>query len=257
MKKFILLFFVSALLIPQIVFAASFYFSPSSGSYHRNENFTVSVFINAESAVNAVQGTVKFPTKYLDVISVHKVNGVKSIIDLWVESPSFSNATEIGNISFEGIILNPGFTGTKGKLFDIVFRAKEEGVTAVHLTEFAILANDGLGTNISSTGKIASFSILPEHVFLQKESEDIKNIESKVKEVEEWIISVEAQQKSWRDPSLIEDSFLSFWNILPYWVKVSMLSLIGIVAVVLAFIVILFGMVMFVWSRGFILRNKG
>ena len=138
----------------QSVDAASLILSPSSGSYHQGENFTVSVLLNTDQPANAVYGIVAYPTKYINVISVNNTN---SIIDFWVNKPSFSNFGNSGNITFEGIILNPGFTGSGGKIANIVFRAKEQGSADIKITELAILANDGLGTNIASVGGQSNF----------------------------------------------------------------------------------------------------
>ncbi len=86
--------------------------------------------------MNAVSGAISFP-KNLTVSSVSKAN---SIISLWTVEPTFSNSA--GTVNFEGIVLNPGFTGDNGKVMSITFTAKSSGIAAVSYTSGSVLAND-------------------------------------------------------------------------------------------------------------------
>jgi len=140
--------------------AAYFYFSPDKGSYYKNENFKVSVFVNSDISINAAEAIINFPTEYLEAATVNNIVN-NSIIDLWVQKPSFSNAGNTGNVRFEGVILNPGYSGPNGKLLEITFRIKKEGAAELNFDGFSILANDGLGTNVSTPGANASFVLLP------------------------------------------------------------------------------------------------
>ncbi len=227
--------------------AAYFYFSPSNGTYNRSGNFTVSVFVNAETAINAVQGTVNFPTAYLEAIDVESNN--YSIVDLWVEKPSFSNAGEIGNVRFEGVILNPGFSGTQGKVIDVVFRAKKEGAAELNFTDFAILANDGLGTNVSAQNGKAIFTLLSalspkeEKTVQQK---DINAINEKIKAFEQKIGLMSQTSTSVVMPE-IEKGILGLWSILPKWVKMTTLIFVGVTTVILSLIILGLGLVVFIW----------
>jgi hypothetical protein len=138
------LFGVSLALLPQAVTAASLYFSPSSGSYAVGSAFSVSVYASsADQAMNAASGVVSFPQDKLEVTSLSKSG---SIFSLWVQEPSFSNS--VGAINFEGIVLNPGFTGSGGKIFTINFKAKSAGTAVLNFSSGSALANDGQGTNI-------------------------------------------------------------------------------------------------------------
>ena len=135
--------------------AASLYFSPSSGTYQTGRNFTVSVDAQSSVALNAASGVVTFPTDKLEAIGVSKV---ASIFNLWIQEPSFSNAGTLGNVRFEGIVLNPGFTGD-GKLISVTFRVKSAGEANLAFSSGSVLANDGLGTNILSNLNTASFTL--------------------------------------------------------------------------------------------------
>lgn len=124
--------------------AASLYLSPSSGSYEVGKSFSVSIYVSsADQAMNAASGTLTFPADKLTVTALGKGG---SIISLWVQEPSFSNGN--GTINFEGIVLNPGYTGSSGKIITINFKTKTTGNAALAFSSGSILANDGSGTNI-------------------------------------------------------------------------------------------------------------
>jgi len=134
---------------------ASLYLSPSSKSYQIGQNFTVTVFVSsAEQAMNGAQGTISFPADKLSVTSVSKSG---SVVSLWTQEPSFSNSA--GTINFEGIVLNPGFTGSAGKMISINFKTKAAGGAVVSFSSGSILANDGKGTSILAGFGNARFNI--------------------------------------------------------------------------------------------------
>jgi hypothetical protein len=74
-----------------------------------------------------------------------------------VQEPSFSNSA--GTVNFEGIALNPGFTGASGKLLTVNFRVKTAGVAGLNFSSGSVLANDGQGTNILTSLGNAQFSL--------------------------------------------------------------------------------------------------
>lgn len=135
--------------------AASLYFSPSSGSYSVGKTITASVYVSSsDQAINAASGIISFPQDKLQVVSLSKTG---SIMSLWVQEPSFSNTS--GTINFEGIILNPGFIGSNGKVINIVFKAKAPGVAPLSFFSGSVLANDGKGTNILTSSGSAKYNI--------------------------------------------------------------------------------------------------
>jgi len=139
----------------QTVEAANLYFSPSSGSHTIGTTFSVSVYVSsAEQAMNAASGVISFPTDKLSVVSLSKSG---SVFSLWVQEPSFSNSA--GTVNFEGIALNPGFTGASGKAISITFRTKAAGNAPLTFSSGSVLANDGKGTNILTGLGDANFSI--------------------------------------------------------------------------------------------------
>ncbi|MDO8583867.1 MAG: hypothetical protein Q7R83_01680 [bacterium] len=138
--------------------AASLYLSPASGTYTIRQNFTVNVNVaSADQAMNALSGTVSFPTDRLQVASISKGG---SIMSLWVAEPSFSNSA--GTISFEGVVLNPGYKGSGGRVLSITFRGTKLGPAAVRFSGGQILANDGQGTDITKGLGGGTYTINPE-----------------------------------------------------------------------------------------------
>lgn len=152
--KVVLIFLLFGLL-PVVADAATLYFSPSSGFYNVGQSFSASVYVSsADQAINAASGAISFPQDKLEVVSLSKSG---SIFSLWVQEPSFSNSA--GVINFEGIVLNPGFTGATGKIITINFRAKAAGSALLNFSSGSALANDGKGTNILASLGTSQFSL--------------------------------------------------------------------------------------------------
>ncbi len=146
-----------------IIFLSSFGFanatnitlSPNSADYTIGKTYTVEVKVsNNQDDINGVSGSLSFPSNLLQVTSISKTG---SIINTWAEEPIFSN-TE-GAVSFEGVILNPGFSAQSGKIITIFFKAKASGVANISFKSGSVLANDGNATNVLGTLGSASFSI--------------------------------------------------------------------------------------------------
>ncbi len=135
--------------------AASLFLSPETGSFNVGQTFSVSVFVSSpDQTMNAADGVISFPANKLQVISLSKS---ASLFSLWVKEPSFSNS--VGTLSFEGVVLNPGFAGSAGKLLTITFRAEDAGSAPVSFSSGSILANDGRGTNILTSLESANYFI--------------------------------------------------------------------------------------------------
>lgn len=209
--------------------------SPANGTFHKGQNFTVAVVVDADVPVNAVSGIVTFPTANLEVIGVNKTN---SIVNLWVQEPSFSNAAASGNVQFEGVILNPGFAGRGGRVINIVFRAKSEGSANINFLEFAALANDGLGTNVGDAGSGSRFIITAPAVPAATQSTPPPGARTGAAAPDE------------------ESTGLGYWDVLPRWIQLAVLALIGIATIILALLVLVFGIIILVWAWNQAWRRK-
>ncbi len=139
----------------QVAEAATLSFAPASGSYTVGNTFAVAVRVSStDQAMNAASGAIAFSNNKLEVVSLSKSG---SIFNLWVQEPSFSNST--GMVSFEGIVLDPGFTGANGKIITVNFRVKSAGTAPISFSSGSVLANDGAGTSILKSLGGASFNL--------------------------------------------------------------------------------------------------
>lgn len=129
--------------------------SPAGGAYSVNDKINVTIVVNTEGqAINAVDGIIGFDPSVLQVTGISKSN---SIVNLWVQEPSYSNS--VGNITFGGVALNPGYSGSGGRVLTISLKAKKIGQGALNFTTASILANDGSGTNVLDAMNGALFNI--------------------------------------------------------------------------------------------------
>ncbi len=143
------------LFVPHATFAATLSLSPAAASVAAGNIITVTAVVNSQGvAVNNAEAIIQFPTDLLQVISVSRS---ASIFTLWVEEPTFSNVT--GRVSFNGGITNPGFLGSQGQLVAVTFRAVKAGTASVLLSDAAVRANDGLGTNVLSSKAGATLTV--------------------------------------------------------------------------------------------------
>ncbi len=132
--------------------AATLYFSPRAGTYIVGKSFSVSINVSTVDSANAFEGTINFPEDKLQLTSLSKSG---SIMSLWVQEPSFSNS--VGTVRFEGVVLNPGYTGSSGKIITLNFKVKSAGEARLGFADGAVLANDGEGTNILTGAGAADF----------------------------------------------------------------------------------------------------
>ncbi len=157
-NRLVCLFIVAGIfLLAQSSLAASLSLSPASGSYQADKVFSVAVYVSSsDQSINAVSGSVSFPADKLEVVALTKSG---TVVNLWVQEPNFSNTS--GTVSFEGLVLNPGYKGSGGKVINISFRVKSGGNGTAELSfkNGSVLANDGKGTNVLSGLGKASFTL--------------------------------------------------------------------------------------------------
>lgn len=135
---------------------ASLFISPSSKSYVVGQSFTVVLNLSADLAVNAVEGSLVYPTDKLEALSVSKAG---SIVSLWVNEPVISKNS--GSVYFAGVILNPGYKGSGAKILSVNFRVKSPGDASVTVANGSALANDGYGTQILSSISEGRYKLEP------------------------------------------------------------------------------------------------
>ncbi len=129
---------VAFFIFPATASAATLFATTPKTNYSVGETIPVTIYVSAGGqAINAVEGRVSFPSDKLSGVSVSKSG---SIVNLWVQEPSVS--------SFTGVILNPGYSGSRGRILTVNLRARAPGEATISLGSASVLANDGLGTNV-------------------------------------------------------------------------------------------------------------
>lgn len=171
MKRFFLPFLVFGLLLflflhtsPAFaisdITAASLFVGPATGFYTVGDTFTVSLFLSTGGqAVNAIEANLRFPPDKLQVVTP---STGKSLIQVWVDQPSYSN-TE-GTLRFQGAIPSPGINTRSGMISTVTFRVKQTGVAALKILDTSrVLLNDGKGTDVlgERTGGIYELILPP------------------------------------------------------------------------------------------------
>jgi hypothetical protein len=142
-KYFLASLFV-VIFLPSVLYAADLNVLPTSTTLAVGDTYTATLQVKSPStSINAVSGTLSFPTELLSVVSISRTG---SIVNFWAQEPTFSNT--IGAVNFEGVVMSPGFTGSQGKILQVTFRAKHTGSGIIKLTNGSVLANDGEGTNV-------------------------------------------------------------------------------------------------------------
>lgn len=139
---FTAIFFVSS---SRALGQGSLYIGPPTGTFTVGSTFTVSVYLNTGGQfVNAIEANLSFSPDKLQVVS--PTTG-KSIIQLWVDQPSYSNLD--GTIKFQGAIPTPGINTQAGVISTITFRVRSTGTATIKILDTSrVLLNDGKGTDI-------------------------------------------------------------------------------------------------------------
>jgi len=224
MRNFKLNLFLVALTI--IVFSIAF-FRPniadaaSLGLFIDKENpvvgdtLVVDLKIDSEDeSINAAQATVKFPSNILKSQSIDKTD---SIFNFWLDEPSSDN--DLGEISFIGGSTISGYSGKSLQVLRMKFKVIGNGEASLVFSDTAISSADGSGSNVLSTSKGISFSVLSkseigkiQQAQITREAEVASNLPAKpvlsvslYSNPENWYNLVSDFSASWNLPKDITD----------------------------------------------------
>jgi hypothetical protein len=137
------------------VLAADISPSPSSQIVEEGRSFVVSVELNNNStSVNGLTAKMMYPSDLLKAVSISKSG---SVVEMWPQEPDIRS--EIGAIPFEGIILNPGFSGSNGLIYKVTFLPLAKGTARVYFSSGNVFANDGEATDVLSSLGSATYTI--------------------------------------------------------------------------------------------------
>lgn len=139
---------------------ASIFLGRADGTYTVGSTFTVSIYVNTGGrSVNAIEANLSFPA---DKIQVVNPTAGKSLIQIWVNQPSFSNSE--GTLKFQGAIPTPGINTESGVISTVTFRVKDTGTAIIKVLDSSrVLLNDGQGTDIlgQRTGGVYNLILPP------------------------------------------------------------------------------------------------
>lgn len=157
-KKIVIFLSLALLLLgPVFAWSADLSLATAKSTYEVGEIIPVKIYLNSPGqASNAVSGTLSFSSAMGEVSSLSKIG---SVINMWVAEPAYFNKD--GQANFEGVVLNPGFSGAKGLVLTVNLRPKSTGTLKLSFANGSILANDGQGTNILNKLGRLDLTIIP------------------------------------------------------------------------------------------------
>ncbi len=130
----------------QRAFAADLSIVPQSLTVEEGRPFTVSFYVSGNTAsLNAVSAKFSYSK---ELIKFNSFSRVGSILQMWSVEPKVDSA--LGSGSFEGVILNPGFSDERGLLLKASFMPLKDGDAAIKILSGNIYANDGDATDLTS-----------------------------------------------------------------------------------------------------------
>jgi hypothetical protein len=141
---------------------------PTQRNVRVGETVSIAIRVRADESINALSGVLRHSSN-LEVLSFSREG---SIVNFWIKEPQRDGIS----ISFEGVILNPGFIGNNGNVVRIQFKALREGTATVTFEQGSLLANDGLGTNILGGFENATLSIIaPSGIVIQENEKALED----------------------------------------------------------------------------------
>lgn len=150
MKKLLFIFTLISILLPQLTMAALVTTSVTSNSVSKDQTLEVLLKIDTEGKqINAVGGDLLYSADFLEID--HILDG-QSIVKLWVNKPAAEADTNGGGlrkITFSGLVPG-GFEGANGKLFSVIFRAKQQGKTALQTKNIQVLEHSPTGNPLAT-----------------------------------------------------------------------------------------------------------
>ncbi|KKS81293.1 MAG: hypothetical protein UV58_C0024G0017 [Candidatus Wolfebacteria bacterium GW2011_GWC1_43_10] len=117
------------------------YFETPTGSITQGDLFAVKIFTDSLKPINALSVNIYYPQELLEL---HSINTLNSFINLW---RGISPVSDNGTVYFEGGTTTP-FSGSGGKIGEIVFKAKKQGLAYIASTKADFYYADGTGTRI-------------------------------------------------------------------------------------------------------------
>jgi hypothetical protein len=130
--------------------AAMLYLLPDVKRVGIGQEFNVDIKIDtsdASTSIDSAQATIRFPAAVVNAVSIDKQN---SAFGFWLEEPTASNAN--GSVHFIGGT-KKGIAGGALQILRLKFKAMGAGTADFKITDAAVTATDGKGTNVLSIAR--------------------------------------------------------------------------------------------------------
>ena len=142
-SKILFFIFLFAGLVPITSEAATMSVHADKDTYQTGDVINVTISVDTEDAVmNAMQGILTYSQDKLSLLSIKTS---KSVVKFWVNEPEVISS---GKIQFDGVVMNPPYSGSNGIIFTVQFIADVTGTVPVDVLSASVLADDGKGTDI-------------------------------------------------------------------------------------------------------------
>jgi hypothetical protein len=195
MKKIIFVLLIC--LMPALSFAAQISPTIVKSNFAKNEEFLVKIYIDTQKvSINAIEGELSYPAELIELKEIRDGN---SVVNFWLEKPQ---STKDGIIYFSGITPG-GFYGDKIFLFEVIFKATNEGSGGIDFNSIVALENDGQATKIETSIMPQPFVI--SGVISEEEKKSLA-VEGDVTAPEDFTPLVG------KDPTIFEGKYFIAWS---------------------------------------------
>ena len=134
--------FVIMFAVPKVN-AATISLITDKDTYKIGDTFDINVKIDSENqGINGAQANIKFDNTIFEVTKTDKSD---SIFDFWLTNPTIT----VGQVNFIAAATT-GFNGKSLQVVKITFKVKAAGQSDITITDAAITASDGSGSNVLS-----------------------------------------------------------------------------------------------------------
>lgn len=163
---------------------------PGTKNIGVGQEAVLNIIIDTEDvSINATQATLYFPPAVLQVIGVDKAG---SVFNFWVEEPTFSN--DAGTVNFIGGT-SKGVSGSSLQILKVRFKTVGAGTANLSVSDAAITASDGKGTNVLETTHGATIQVGVSGAILSPPTPSSPEVEQPQKVVREAVRSTGLPEK--------------------------------------------------------------
>lgn len=156
-----LLFILGIFFVISPAEAAELKLETNAPNVKTGEIFFVDIYINSDSDINAVEGSLIYPE---ETLNIYKINDGESVLNFWVEKP---HLVRDGELRFAGVTPG-GFKGNNLKILSLAFKGLKPQTVNINLDNIKIFKNDGLGSEELATWQSISLDVSDQGQYIQQ-----------------------------------------------------------------------------------------